>query len=199
MNTKKLEKVVTKTGVILLLFMTFVGVIFVFDVAFDLDLFNDTMKNTAGILGGIIMVFIVSSILVSLMLNVSRMANSIEGIFESKSNLKDIDKMKDEVKVSDASIRNLTDYLNQLNILIKEEKQNIVGTKRKNEIISLISRLTLSKEFSIIVLEKYSENFNSSLIDDLKGLTSNYSSIKDYLNVFIEFEIVESEHPHNLV
>ena len=96
MNTKKLEKIVTKTGVILLLFMTFVGVIFVFDVALDLDLFNDRMKNAAGILLGIIMVFIVSSVLVSLMLNVSRMANSIEGIFESRKNTNNnIEKQED--------------------------------------------------------------------------------------------------------
>jgi hypothetical protein len=80
MDTKKLENLVTKTGVGLLFFLTFVGIIFVFDVAFDLDMFSDSMKKAAGVFLGIVCVFVVSSVLVSLMLNVSRIANSIEDI-----------------------------------------------------------------------------------------------------------------------
>ena len=78
MKIKKLENLVTKIGVGLLFFLTGVGILFVFDFAFKLDLFNDSMKKAAGILLGIISVLVVSSVLVSLMLNVSRIANSIE-------------------------------------------------------------------------------------------------------------------------
>ena len=80
METKKLENLVTKTGVGLLFFLTFVGIILVFDVAFNLDLFSDSMKTAAGVFLGIVCVFVVCSVLVSLMLNVSRIANSIESL-----------------------------------------------------------------------------------------------------------------------
>ena len=88
MNQKKLEQLVTKTGVGLLLFLTFSGIIFVFDVAFDLDLFSNSMKQAVGILLGLMCVLVVSSVLVSLMLNVSRIANSIEDISIIKTNKK---------------------------------------------------------------------------------------------------------------
>jgi hypothetical protein len=80
MKLKKIEQLVTKTGVGLLFFLTIAGIVFVFDVAFDLDLFSDSMKQAVGILLGLVCVFVVSSVLVSLMLNVSRIANSIEDI-----------------------------------------------------------------------------------------------------------------------
>jgi hypothetical protein len=80
MDTKKLENLVTKTGVGLLFFLTLVGIIFVFDTAFDLDMFSNSMKKAAGVFLGIVCVFVVCSVLVSLMLNVSRIANSIEDI-----------------------------------------------------------------------------------------------------------------------
>lgn len=76
MNTRKLENWVTKLGVGLLFFLTFAGVVVVFDIAFDL--FNDSMKKAAGVLLGVVCVLVVCSVLVSLMLNVSRIANSIE-------------------------------------------------------------------------------------------------------------------------
>ncbi|HOY37995.1 MAG: hypothetical protein KBB11_12525 [Bacteroidales bacterium] len=88
MNTKKLENLVTKTGVGLLFFLTLVGIVFVFDVAFNLDLFSNAMKQAAGILLGIVCIFVVSAVLVSLMLNVSRIANSIEAMAN-----KQVDKM----------------------------------------------------------------------------------------------------------
>ena len=88
MNQKKIEQLVTKTGVGLLFFLTFAGIIFVFDVAFDLDLFSDSMKQAVAILLGLICVFVVSSVLVSLMLNVSRIANSIEDVSILKANKK---------------------------------------------------------------------------------------------------------------
>jgi len=84
MNTKKLENLVTKTGVGLLFFLTFVGIIFVFDVAFNLDLFSNSIKTAAGVFLGIICVLVLCSVLVSMMLNVSRIANSIEIIGNKK-------------------------------------------------------------------------------------------------------------------
>ena len=85
MNTKKLENLVTKTGVTLLFFLTFTGIIFVFDLAFKLDLFSDSIKKAAGVFLAIVCVFVVGSVLVSLMLNVSRIANSIEEITQKRS------------------------------------------------------------------------------------------------------------------
>ena len=89
METKKIENLVTKTGVGLLFFLTFVGIIFVFDVAFELDLFSNSMKKGAAVFLGIVCVFVVCSVLVSLMLNVSRIANSIESISEKQIKTED--------------------------------------------------------------------------------------------------------------
>jgi Na+-transporting NADH:ubiquinone oxidoreductase subunit NqrE len=88
MDAKKLENLVTKTGVGLLFFLTFVGIILVFDVAFELDMFSDSMKTAVGVFLGIVCVFVVCSVLVSLMLNVSRVANSIEGIANKQNEKK---------------------------------------------------------------------------------------------------------------
>jgi hypothetical protein len=85
METKKLENLVTKTGVSLLFFLTLVGILFVFDIAFNLDLFSNSMKKAVGVLLGIVCVLVVCSVLVSLMLNVSRIANSIEEIADRQN------------------------------------------------------------------------------------------------------------------
>lgn len=103
MSTKKLENLVTHTGVALLFFLTIVGILFVFDIAFDIDLFSDSFERYVGAFLGIIFVLVVCSVLVSLMLKVSRIANSIEDISAHKGGDKAVDHPQTNLNKSQGS------------------------------------------------------------------------------------------------
>ena len=78
---RKIENFVTKTGVCLLLFMTIVGILFVFDIVCNLDIFpSNTGKQAFLIFCLIICVLIFSCVMVATMLNISRIANAVEEI-----------------------------------------------------------------------------------------------------------------------
>lgn len=82
-TTKKIEKYVTTSGVCMLAFMTLVGILFVFDLVCDLDIFPTSAgKNAFLILCLVLCVLIVSCVLVASMLNISRIANAIDDIAE---------------------------------------------------------------------------------------------------------------------
>lgn len=84
-KTRKIEQFVTKAGVCMLAFMTLIGVLFVFDQVCNLDIFpTDAGKNAFLVLCLVICVLILSCVLVATMLNISRIANAIEKIAESK-------------------------------------------------------------------------------------------------------------------
>ena len=83
---KKIESIVTKCGVCLLAFITLVGILFVFDTVCELDIFpTQGGKDAFLILCLVVCVLILSCMLVATMLNISRIANSIESIAEHKS------------------------------------------------------------------------------------------------------------------
>ena len=62
-----------------------------------------------------------------------------------------------------------------------------------------MDRIITSKESAIIVKNKYNQLTNNDLITDLKGLTSSYTGIEEYLTHFINYKIVHSQHPHDLI
>lgn len=83
MKTKKIENVVTMTGVGLLVFMTLVGFLFVFDLVYRLDIFKTALgKEIFGVICALVCILICSCAIVSAMLNISRIANSVESISE---------------------------------------------------------------------------------------------------------------------
>jgi len=85
LTIKKIENIVTKCGVCLLAFITLVGILFIFDVICDLDIFSSQGgKNAFLIFNLILCILILSCMLVATMLNISRIANSIEKIVEQK-------------------------------------------------------------------------------------------------------------------
>lgn len=84
MNVKKTETFITKMGVYILLILTFIGIIAVFDTAFSWNMFSDSLELAGGIFIGICFILVISSVLVSTMLNISRIANSIEEISKNK-------------------------------------------------------------------------------------------------------------------
>ena len=85
-NSAKTELFVTKMGVYILFVLTFIGIISVFDIAFNWNMFPDIIELAGGVFIGICFVLVLSSFLVSTMLNISRIANSIEEISEKEKN-----------------------------------------------------------------------------------------------------------------
>ena len=86
MNVKKTESFITKMGVYILFILTFIGIIAVFDIAFSWNMFSESLELATGVFIGVCFILVVSSVLVSTMLNVSRIANSIEEIAKNKNN-----------------------------------------------------------------------------------------------------------------
>lgn len=79
MNTNLIEKISTKIGAYCLLGLTAIGILMVFDIAFDLDILpGQDLKMAAGVLLGIIFIISCSSVLLSIMLNIKKIANIIE-------------------------------------------------------------------------------------------------------------------------
>ena len=89
--------------------------------------------------------------------------------------------------------------LKELDTLIKKQKKTFLGAGSKSDILILLSGLITSKEKAFIVIDKYNQLFNKDIIKELKRLSSSYSGDKDYLSCFIDYEIVNSEHPHDLI
>lgn len=79
MNFKKLENYATKTGIYSLLFMTFIGFLMVFDIAFDLDILpGSSAKTAAGVFAGLLFIVSCSTVFISIMLNIKRVVELIE-------------------------------------------------------------------------------------------------------------------------
>ena len=69
MKTNLIEKISTKIGAYSLLGLTAIGILMVFDIAFDLDILpGQDLKMAAGVLLGIIFIIACSSVLLSIML-----------------------------------------------------------------------------------------------------------------------------------
>jgi len=78
------------------------------------------------------------------------------------------------------------------------QKQSVFG-KNKNQVLELLSSLITTKQKGLDIIIEYEKQFGVSIIDELKSLSSNYGTMKEYLKQFIEFEIVENEHPHKMI
>jgi RDD family len=86
-----------------------------------------------------------------------------------------------------------------LNDLLTKQKKLIVVNDHKEEIIKILAQLILTKEDAIFIINLYKEKFDKNLINELKSLTKSYSEMKFYLSVFIIYEIVQGEYPHEIV
>ena len=79
MKEKKLERIVTRAGIIMLMVVAFIGILACFDLVFDWDIFpSDAGKDVLLVLSLVLCVLILCCVMVSAMLNISRMANSLE-------------------------------------------------------------------------------------------------------------------------
>ena len=84
MNVKKTESFVTKIGVYILFLLTFIGIIFY--ATFCWNMFGNTLELAGRVFIGTCFILAFSSVLVSSMLNISRIANSMEKIANKKNN-----------------------------------------------------------------------------------------------------------------
>lgn len=87
MSIKKIEKISTASGVILLVLLAVLGVFGCLDIAFNVNFFaSEQAENVVMLIALLTCVLIFCCFLVSTMLNVSRMANSMERSVEMLSN-----------------------------------------------------------------------------------------------------------------
>ena len=92
MNSKKIEKVSTRTGVVLLVMLAVFGVMACLEIVFDIDFFRTRRSadiwTVIPLLTGVL---IFCCFLVSTMLNISRIAESVEKVAEHNSNAEGMD------------------------------------------------------------------------------------------------------------
>ena len=101
--------------------------------------------------------------------------------------------------VSENSSARNPETINIIKELIEKEKKKTWWQEgNRQEIIKCLAEYCDSKNSCVQLIQEYQKRFNSSLIEDLKKLSSSYASIKELLSVFIEFEVIESEFPHNI-
>jgi hypothetical protein len=92
MNSKKIEKISTKTGVVLLSMLAVFGILACLEIVFDIDFFRTQMSADIWTVIPLIMcVLIFCCFLVSTMLNISRIAESVEKVAEHNSNAEGMD------------------------------------------------------------------------------------------------------------
>jgi hypothetical protein len=77
-----------------------------------------------------------------------------------------------------------------------EKSKNSLWSGFNYEITSIIEELCDTEERTKEILLKFHNLYEEDLIEKLKGISSQFDSIKKYLAVFIEFGFIEKEFPH---
>ena len=80
LSQKQLEQIATKCAIWIGLTISLFCILLVIDKILNFDFFPDRLEKVGGVLIGIASIVLVASMFISLMLNVSRIANSIERI-----------------------------------------------------------------------------------------------------------------------
>lgn len=137
---------------------------------------------------------------VSLYLNKSLFYQDGEELLEVSSvKMPDMFSSKTDISNSDIDEAAKDERLNLLSEMIKQEKNNYFGKSSKDKILRLLELQISSKSKALELLDDYSSMGSSDLIEDLKSLTSSYEGKKEYLNLFIRFEVVAPDYPHNRI
>lgn len=80
-----------------------------------------------------------------------------------------------------------------------EQRRMIKSSSGRLLILEMISEKCIDREMAYSVLQKYILQYNRNLIDDLSKLSSAFAAIKENLEPFIRFGLVEPEYPHNRI
>jgi Na+-transporting methylmalonyl-CoA/oxaloacetate decarboxylase gamma subunit len=103
LSQKKLEKIATKTSIWVGVSIAVSGVLFIIDELLRIDFFPDNLEKFGAAIMGVAFIILVVGIFISAMLNVSRIANSIEEISEKLATTKNIVHLADSAKNEDDS------------------------------------------------------------------------------------------------
>ncbi len=109
-----------------------------------------------------------------------------------KTNIEVLSKDNNGIDISDEDIKKLGE-------LIKIQKKGIFSSGNKSDIIDLLKSMISSNETAQKVIDGYNRLLNKSLISELKSLTTSYDGVKEYLSCFIEYGIIKTEYPHDLI
>ena len=90
-------------------------------------------------------------------------------------------------------------HVKELRHLVQKEKKALLGSPNKQNILDLLQSLCVSEKQTSHLLDSYEEEFDIVFLDELRGLSSSYSGIKEYMTPFIELGIVTSEYPHDRI
>ena len=103
LSQKRLEKIATKTSIWVGVSIAILGVLFIIDEILRIDFFPDNLEKFGAAIMGVAFIILVVGIFISAMLNVSRIANSIENISEKLATTKNIVHLADDNKDEDVS------------------------------------------------------------------------------------------------
>ena len=106
-----------------------------------------------------------------------------------------VEDIEDKIKKDEEYKKELSLLFN----LIKTQKNKILGGGMTDEILFLIGSLCKTQDDAINLLTIYKSTYKSDLIIDLKKLNSTYSDIKRNLSIFIDFNIVDENYPHEKI
>jgi uncharacterized membrane protein YhaH (DUF805 family) len=90
-------------------------------------------------------------------------------------------------------------HLNQINSYIKEEKQSIFGSNKRETLLELISSLCYTREEAILLLDCFTSNYGRDMITDLCKISKSYDAIKENVQIFIDLGVIESQYPHQRI
>lgn len=90
------------------------------------------------------------------------------------------------------------DNLKKLNELIKNQDKSL-NYVSNFDFLDLLKNMINSKETARRVIERYYELFKTDLIEDLRSISVSYSDLTKTLSTFIEYKVVKSEYPHELI
>ena len=101
LSQKKLEKIATRTSIWIGVSIAVLGVLFIIDELLGIDFFPDNLEKFGVAIMGVAFIILVVGIFISAMLNVSRIANSIEEISEKQTITNKIVHLVDDTKGED--------------------------------------------------------------------------------------------------
>ena len=105
--------------------------------------------------------------------------------------------IQERKEVLDLLDDSFNDNIKELNSIIEQSKGGLFS-KYNPEINEFIKQNYSDKKKATEFITNFERNTGDDLIKKLSDLSSNYNTIKSYLSVFIDLDIVENKYPHNL-
>lgn len=107
LTIKRLEKIATMTSILIGVFIAILGVLFIIDEILRIDFFPDRLERFGAAIISVALIILLVTIFISAMLNVSRIANSIEDISEKINQTEDLEHFAENHKTKEESNKEL--------------------------------------------------------------------------------------------